>query len=133
MGQFYRFNGTGICFAGYGVGGILINLISFKFNTYTFYFYLMMIFICIPSIGFYFVIESPFWYYSKQDIKGLYSCLAKIYHFNHNKEQENEILKEIQTRLMFDGENKILFEKNECLSTHDSFSEIIKEDFPLQK
>ena len=117
-----RVNASGICFVGFGMGGLTLNLISIKFNTYSFYFYLLMFSISISSIGFFFLIETPFWQYSQNNIKGLYSTLSRINRFNHDQQREAEILKDIQEQLMFDGEKILQIEKNSCIKPPNSLS-----------
>ena len=85
----------------YAMGGVFVNLISIKFNFYKFYIYLSGLSVLICSVFYFYLIETPFYYYKKKDIENLYKCLVKIASRNFPREKFGQIHLEIQKKLCY--------------------------------
>lgn len=77
---------------GYAFGGILLNIHSIWFNHYKVYLAVQIFFICIPSLAFFWMVESPFFSFRQNDPKTLYRSLCKITRTNYHPQDAEKII-----------------------------------------
>ena len=87
---------VGIVFMGYALGGVILNIHSIWWNYYKVYFVVQIILICIPSMAFFWMVESPFYSFKKNDPKTLYRSLAKITRTNYPSDEAEKIIEKFK-------------------------------------
>jgi uncharacterized protein YihD (DUF1040 family) len=71
----------------YGVGGVFINLVSIGYNDYRFYLVINLVSLFLSLFGYLYFIETPFYYFQKNNAKKLYQTLVKIASRNYQKSE----------------------------------------------
>lgn len=90
-----------LSFGFYALGGAAVNAVAMKFNHYKFFIYLSLISVFISTFTYIYFLESPYFFYNKRDISGLYLNLLTICKRNFSSDEFPEAKKKLETKLKF--------------------------------
>lgn len=99
MGGRLRLIFSGIAYGVIGLSGIMVNVLSIKFNHYRFYVYFSTIGIVLTSLLYYYFLESPFYLYKQKKFDELYKCLLKMCERNYSKAEFNIVKLKLENQL----------------------------------
>lgn len=112
MGNFYVYSSeivaghlrmwsVSLCFIGFSVGGIFVNFISMFYSDYRMYLWMCVSFHIVPYVFVFFLIETPFFHYKNQDIRGLFESLLQICAVNFESDQFQRKRRQLQSALRY--------------------------------
>ena len=66
------------CFVFYGIGGVIINIYAYWLNSYWDFYVLMLVGNLIATLGFFFMVKTPFYCLEKKDYQGFKQSILYI-------------------------------------------------------
>ena len=90
-----------VSFAFTSLSGVTVNVLSLFVSHYRFYIYLNLVMVAVSSVFYLYLIESPFFFYKRKDIRSLYQTLLAIGSKNHPRAELPAIRAQLQAKLRY--------------------------------
>jgi hypothetical protein len=85
----------------FGLGAVWINILAIWFNDYRVFIWIINISSFLFSLGYFALLESPFFFYKQRNIEKLYQCLSTLIKRNFPKDEVPEITSKLQKILKY--------------------------------
>ena len=89
-------------FIGFSFGGIVINFQSIWFSDYKVYLLTQVVLGCLIFLVLFFFVETPFHFYLKYNVQGMFESLQKICFFNNPRSEALEICQQLRKTILLD-------------------------------
>lgn len=100
----------------FALGGLLANLFALHFKHYKDFLYLYFISMFLVSVGYFYILPSPFHLFRKKQLSKLYNCIQTICKRNFSGEQLTK--KELEVNQFFE-QNMLSVTKNPTIDPED--------------
>ena len=79
----------------YGLGGVVVNILAFKFSTYWHFYVAIFLGIVVFSLGFFWMAETPYYCLNKRDYEGFRNSM--LYMAKQNRRFSGELANDLDT------------------------------------
>lgn len=87
LGGPLRDRSSHFCFVAFGSAGVFVNVASLWIESYQVYIYMNLCALLVALLFYLFLVESPFYFYHRRDVRGLYKSLLQICSHNFAEDE----------------------------------------------